>query len=105
MNRLKLAPANAGAGASAQAGGMVASSAAGTGGGIDPWEEARGRRHAVGSGRRARIVAVGGSGRVSRRGGEWRQPGAAVPLGELADVRVTTGPPMIEDGTAAWSAK
>ena len=29
--------------------------------------------------------------------GRWRQPGAAVPLGELADVRVTTGPPMIKD--------
>jgi len=28
---------------------------------------------------------------------QWRQPGAAVPLGELADVRVTTGPPMIKD--------
>jgi Cu(I)/Ag(I) efflux system membrane protein CusA/SilA len=27
----------------------------------------------------------------------WRQPGAAVPLGELADVRVVTGPPMIKD--------
>ncbi|OFV94179.1 MAG: hypothetical protein A3G76_01080 [Acidobacteria bacterium RIFCSPLOWO2_12_FULL_65_11] len=27
----------------------------------------------------------------------WRQPAAAVPLGELADVRVTTGPPMIKD--------
>ena len=27
----------------------------------------------------------------------WRQPGAAVPLGELADMRVTTGPPMIKD--------
>jgi Cu(I)/Ag(I) efflux system membrane protein CusA/SilA len=27
----------------------------------------------------------------------WRQPGAAVPLGQLADVRVTTGPPMIKD--------
>jgi Cu(I)/Ag(I) efflux system membrane protein CusA/SilA len=26
-----------------------------------------------------------------------RQPGAAVPLGQLADVRVTTGPPMIKD--------
>jgi Cu(I)/Ag(I) efflux system membrane protein CusA/SilA len=31
----------------------------------------------------------------------WRQPGAAVPLGDLADVRVVSGPPMIkdEDGT------
>jgi Cu(I)/Ag(I) efflux system membrane protein CusA/SilA len=28
---------------------------------------------------------------------QWRQPGAAVPLGSLADVRVTTGPPMIKD--------
>jgi Cu(I)/Ag(I) efflux system membrane protein CusA/SilA len=27
----------------------------------------------------------------------WRQPNAAVPLGELADVRVVTGPPMIKD--------
>lgn len=27
----------------------------------------------------------------------WRQPGAAVPLGQLADVRVTAGPPMIKD--------
>jgi copper/silver efflux system protein len=27
----------------------------------------------------------------------WRQPGASVPLAELADVRVTTGPPMIKD--------
>jgi Cu(I)/Ag(I) efflux system membrane protein CusA/SilA len=28
---------------------------------------------------------------------QWRQPGTAVPLGELADVRVVTGPPMIKD--------
>ena len=28
---------------------------------------------------------------------QWRQPGAAVPLGDLAEVRVTTGPPMIKD--------
>jgi Cu(I)/Ag(I) efflux system membrane protein CusA/SilA len=27
----------------------------------------------------------------------WRLPEAAVPLGELADIRVTTGPPMIKD--------
>jgi copper/silver efflux system protein len=27
----------------------------------------------------------------------WRQPSAAVPLGELADVRITTGPPMIKN--------
>jgi Cu(I)/Ag(I) efflux system membrane protein CusA/SilA len=28
---------------------------------------------------------------------QWRQPNASVPLGQLADVRVTTGPPMIKD--------
>src|SRR5687768_5586561 len=28
---------------------------------------------------------------------QWRQPAAAVPLGELADIRVTTGPPMIKN--------
>jgi Cu(I)/Ag(I) efflux system membrane protein CusA/SilA len=89
---------NTGAGASAQASGMVASGAAGTGG----------RTESMG----------GGAQRVRRSGGasssltpspmtgpssaldlmeQWRQPGAAVPLGELADVRVTTGPPMIKD--------
>ena len=28
---------------------------------------------------------------------QWRQSAAAVPLGELADIRVVTGPPMIKD--------
>jgi Cu(I)/Ag(I) efflux system membrane protein CusA/SilA len=28
---------------------------------------------------------------------QWRPSGASVPLGQLADVRVTTGPPMIKD--------
>ena len=28
---------------------------------------------------------------------QWRQPAGSVPLGQLADVRVTTGPPMIKD--------
>jgi len=28
---------------------------------------------------------------------QWRQPGASVPLGQLAEVRVTSGPPMIKD--------
>ncbi|MES2858660.1 MAG: efflux RND transporter permease subunit [Pseudomonadota bacterium] len=30
-------------------------------------------------------------------GAAWRQPGATVPLGALADVRVVTGPPMIKN--------
>jgi Cu(I)/Ag(I) efflux system membrane protein CusA/SilA len=28
---------------------------------------------------------------------QWRQPGASVPLGQLAGVHITTGPPMIKD--------
>jgi Cu(I)/Ag(I) efflux system membrane protein CusA/SilA len=93
-----LGGANAGAGASVQAGGRVASNEAGTGGGMGSMG--------------------GGGGQVGMRSGspmglapppmvglsaspdlmeQWRQPGAAVPLGELADVRVTTGPPMIKD--------
>ena len=28
---------------------------------------------------------------------QWRQSGAAVPLGQLADIRIVTGPPMIKD--------
>ena len=28
---------------------------------------------------------------------QWRQPGASVPLGQLAEIRVTSGPPMIKD--------
>jgi copper/silver efflux system protein len=28
---------------------------------------------------------------------QWRQPGASVSLGQLAEVRVTSGPPMIKD--------
>jgi Cu(I)/Ag(I) efflux system membrane protein CusA/SilA len=93
-----LGGANTGAGSSAQAGGILASSAAGTGGGMG---------------------AMGGGAQPGTRSGgaptglssspmsglapspdlmeQWRQPGAAVPLGELADVRVTTGPPMIKD--------
>jgi Cu(I)/Ag(I) efflux system membrane protein CusA/SilA len=58
------------------------------------------------------MLAARGSGRGSRPGGSsmggrsqeeadpsdrWRQPGAAVPLGTLADVKVETGPPMIKD--------
>jgi Cu(I)/Ag(I) efflux system membrane protein CusA/SilA len=92
---------NAGAGASAQGGGMVASSASGTGGGMGSM--------AGGGGGQPRMPASGGTsadlaappmGSLSASPDfmeQWRQPGAAVPLGQLADVRVTTGPPMIKD--------
>lgn len=39
----------------------------------------------------------GGAGLVADPSDRWRQPGAVVPLGVLADVRVVTGPPMIKD--------
>ena len=44
-----------------------------------------------------RVAADGRSVRVARLDGAMASAGAAVPLGELADVRVTTGPPMIKD--------
>ena len=42
-------------------------------------------------------LPMGGRGTSADLMEQWRQPGAAVPLGELAEVRVTTGPPMIKD--------
>ena len=51
------------------------------------------------------MAAAGGGGSEAMAGGSgedgngdrWRQPGATVPLGALADIRVVTGPPMIKD--------
>ena len=90
---------NAGAGASAQAGGMMTSAGAASGGGIGSM--------GGGSASSAMRSAATTSGAQLPMGGGpqsspdlldlWRQPGAAVPLGELADVRVVTGPPMIKD--------
>ena len=92
---------NAGAGASGAAAGLVGLTAAGSGGAMG----------AMGSGgpRRAMTSAGGmaGPGAPAPPAGAatadpdflemWRQPAAAVPLGALAEVRVTTGPPMIKD--------
>ena len=91
--------ANTGAGASTQAGGMVPSSAAGTSGGMGSMGGGGGQ---VGmrSGSAPTGLAsppMGGLSAPPDFMEQWRQPGAAVPLGELADVRVTTGPPMIKD--------
>jgi Cu(I)/Ag(I) efflux system membrane protein CusA/SilA len=90
---------NPGAGASARGGGMVAPSSSGTGGGMGPMG---------GSGQSSMSASAGTSASVATQPmgqgsagpdlmEQWRQPGAAVPLGELADIRVTTGPPMIKD--------
>ena len=90
---------NTGAGLSAPSGGMVrARSSSRTGGGM----AGMGGGGSVGpdTGMSA-AGAPPAMGAQTSRDPEflelWRQPGAAVPLGELADVRVTTGPPMIKD--------
>ena len=89
---------NAGAGSTAATGGMVSTGAAGGGG-----------MGSMGGGSPSAMPAAGAQGAAPpplSPGGtpttpdlleQWRQPGAAVPLGELADVRVVTGPPMIKD--------
>jgi copper/silver efflux system protein len=92
---------NSGVGASAPSGATVATTMAAPGGG---------GMSGVGGGRAPSATAgpwgMAGSQPTAPMGGaqtapdfleQWRQPGAAVPLGELADVRVVTGPPMIKD--------
>jgi copper/silver efflux system protein len=91
---------NTGEGASAAAGGLVGFGGSGGGGG-------GGMGSMGGGGSQTASPSPGGMGAAAplMRGGsagpdimeQWRQPGAAVPLGALADVRVTTGPPMIKD--------
>jgi Cu(I)/Ag(I) efflux system membrane protein CusA/SilA len=93
--------ANTGGGASSQSSGMVSSSTS---------PAAGGSMSAMGGRAGGAPMASGGAMSVTQQplpmGGasgspdlleQWRQPGAAVPLGELADVRVVTGPPMIKD--------
>jgi len=91
---------NTGAGASGAGAGLVGLTAA-SGGGMG----------GMGGGGARPVMASGGgmSSGVSQppMGGiatsdpdfleQWRQPAASVPLGQLAYVRVTTGPPMIKD--------
>jgi copper/silver efflux system protein len=91
---------NAGAGASTQAGGTVTSGASGTGGGMGSMGGGGGQSGmSAAGGTSANLPAppMGGVSASQDQMEQWRQPGAAVPLGELADVRVTTGPPMIKD--------
>ena len=89
---------NAGAGASAQGGGMGASGGGGGAGGMGSMGGSGGGR--LGSVAASADLAASPMGSLSASPDlmeQWRQPGASVPLGELADVRVTTGPPMIKD--------
>jgi Cu(I)/Ag(I) efflux system membrane protein CusA/SilA len=90
---------NTGAGASAPGGGLVGLTAAATSG-----------MRAMGGGTASPATGFGAMTTVAAQptmGGSratdpdlldrWRQPAASVPLGQLADVRVTAGPPMIKD--------
>ena len=89
--------ANTGAGATAQGGGM-AGSPAGSGGGMGgSMSSGGGRPGGTATTPALPAPAMGGLTASLDFMEQWRQPGAAVPLGELAEVRVTTGPPMIKD--------
>ncbi len=92
---------NAGAGASTQGSGMGPSGAGGGGGGMGSMSAGGGGSRSVaasgGTSAEPAPAPMGGLASPPDLMERGRQPGAAVPLGELAEVRVTTGPPMIKD--------
>jgi Cu(I)/Ag(I) efflux system membrane protein CusA/SilA len=99
-NVMNFGGGNVGAGASAQGGGMLTSSGGGAGGGMGSMGAGGGGAGMPSAGATSPGIATPPMGGISSSPDlmeQWRQPGAAVPLGELADVRVTTGPPMIKD--------
>jgi Cu(I)/Ag(I) efflux system membrane protein CusA/SilA len=95
----------AGAGATRETAGMT--SMGGRGGGLPSMEAmsgAEGVRSSMPAARGTDRGSMPGGGSLGGRSPEdadpsdrWRQPGAAVPLGTLADIKVVTGPPMIKD--------
>ncbi len=92
--------ANVGGGTSTQTGGMVTSGGSATGGGMGAMGGRTSPTRMSSGGAMAapqQVPPMGGSQGATDLLEQWRQPGAAVPLGELADVRVVTGPPMIKD--------
>ena len=90
---------NAGAGATAPSAGMLSSASGGSGSGGMGSMGGGGTSGAMPSsaGVAAPQLPMGATTSGPDFIEQWRQPGAAVPLGELADVRVVTGPPMIKD--------
>jgi Cu(I)/Ag(I) efflux system membrane protein CusA/SilA len=90
---------NMGAGASAQSGGMVGPGSSG-GGGMGGMFGGTTQATMAAGGMTSGIAQppmAGGGATDPEFLEQWRQPSASVPLGQLADVRVTTGPPMIKD--------
>ena len=92
-------PPTTGAGASAASSGMVAAGTASTRGGMGGMGGSSSRSAAAFPGGMAApgATVMGGAQPGPDFLEQWRQPGAAVPLGELAEVRIVTGPPMIKD--------
>jgi Cu(I)/Ag(I) efflux system membrane protein CusA/SilA len=90
---------NAGAGATAPSGGMLTSGGAGAGGAMGSMAggASPSALPSIGSATRQTLPMGAGAESSPELLEQWRQPAAAVPLGELADVRVVTGPPMIKD--------
>lgn len=87
---------NAGAGSAAQ-GTSMAGSPAGSGGGMGGSMSSAGGQPGGATTPALPSPAMGGLTTSPDFMEQWRQTGASVPLGELAEVRVTTGPPMIKD--------
>ncbi len=84
-------------GSPSMSGGATGSGQAGGGG--DAMAGGMGGTSGGGSGAASAVGPMGGG--ADSAGPEvldrWRQPGATVTLGELADVRIVSGPPMIKD--------
>jgi len=90
--------ANTGAGNSSQAAGLVRPASGGGAGAMGSMGGAGSRTSMTGSAMSTGASPpMGGASASPDLLEQWRQPGAAVPLGQLADIRVTTGPPMIKD--------
>lgn len=88
---------NAGAGATAPRGGMAGSPASSGGGMGGSMSSGGGQPGGTATSSALPAPAMGGLTASPDFMEQWRQTVASVPLGELAEVRVTTGPPMIKD--------
>ena len=93
----EFAEANAGSGVSPRSRGMVTSSSAAAGGAMGGGSPSMPMVSSVAMAATQQALPMGAVPGTLDLLEQYRQPGGAVPLGELADVRVVTGPPMIKD--------
>jgi Cu(I)/Ag(I) efflux system membrane protein CusA/SilA len=98
---VSFAGGNRGAGASPSAGAMVSAPAAGAGGEMGGGMAGGSIASAGGAGGEAGMAPSSGepvsSSPQTDYADRWRPQGPSVPLGQVADVQVVTGPPMIKD--------